>query len=189
MRGRTSKIPDYSVSFTEPVICAKPGRTVLLKLCIAVLAVVGVPAVGVMIWAEVTGFNLNHLPVLPRLGLAAVAVACAFGIYSCVQERQVQAKLLFFREALVLSYASYPSLWSDAAPGREIQVQYRDVKQCIYSLRRMKVTLDARRYSLTQDGAAVQKTGVISFSTLGASETDFARLTEKHTPLKVLTKN
>lgn len=184
------KFPDYSVSFTEPVVCVKPGRVPVLKLCIALLALIGVPAMGVLIWAEVTGFNLNHLPWAPRIALAAVVILCAYGIYTSVQERQVKAKLSFYKDSLVLFHESYPSLWSENAPSETVEIKYSDVKQCIYSTRRMKVTLDVKRYLLTHgDAPSEQKGGSVTFSTLGAMDTNFASLLEKHSPLKVLTKN
>lgn len=182
------KIPNYTARFSEPVICVKPGRALLLKLCIGGLAAIGAPAVGVLIWAEVSGFNLNRLPWLPRLGLAALVVACAFGVYSSVREEQVEAKLSCFRDGLSLSYESYPSLWRQQALPRQVEVRYADVKQCIYARSRMKVSLYTRAYTLTEGDRSRKKTGTVSFSTLGASGTDFAALLEKHTSLKVLTK-
>ena len=184
-----SNIPNHIIRFTEPVICAKPGRTLLLKLSIGLLALIGVPAVGVLIWGEVTGFNLNHLPILPRAGLAIAAVACAFGIWSSVQEAQTNLVLACFRDRLTLTWEARPSLWSDRAESREIEVIYRDVKQCVFSRSRLRLTLDTRRYrQRTGGGDWANKTGVVKFSTLGAPDTNFAALVEKHTGLKVITK-
>lgn len=183
------RVPDYTLRFTEPVICVKPGRTLLLRLSILLLAVVGIPAVGVLIWAEVTGFNLNHLPWLPRIALAGVAVACAFGIYSSVREAQVPVQLSCFRDRLLLRYEGRPSLWSAEAADREIEVAFSDVKQCIFSRSRLRMTLDTRGYRLRIGaGDWVRNTGVVRFSTLGAPDTDFASLVQKHTPLKVIVK-
>ena len=55
------KLPDYTLTISEPVACIKPGRTLLFRLCFALVLLIGIPAVGVLIWAEVTSFNLNSL--------------------------------------------------------------------------------------------------------------------------------
>ena len=182
-------IPNHTIRFTEPVICAKPGRTLLLKLSVALLALIGVPAVGVLIWGEVTGFNLNHLPVLPRVALAAAAVACAFGILSSVREAQVDVVLSCYRDRLTLTWQDRPALWSPRTGTKEVEVLYKDVKQCIFARSRFRLTLDTRGYRQRMDGGDwVKKTGAVHFSTLGAGETDFGALMERHTGLRVIAK-
>jgi hypothetical protein len=189
MSGKKTRFPDYTASFTEPVICVKPGRSLLLKLCTALLCLIGVPAVGVMLWAEGAGFNLNRLPWLPRIALAAVAVGCAYGIYASVQEAQVRLVLACYRDRLTLTWENRPALWREGNCHRVAEVRYDDVKQCICSRSRMRVTLTTSGYSLTEgEQPPRHKTGAVAFSTLGANATDFAALLEKHTPLKVLTK-
>ena len=117
------KLPDYTLTISEPVACIKPGRTLLFRLCFALVLLIGIPAVGVLIWAEVTSFNLNSLPWLPRIGLAAVVGLCAFGVYRSIREEQVRLTLRFYKDRLVLSYEGKPSLWREGTPAEETVIR------------------------------------------------------------------
>ena len=184
------KLPDHTVTVSEPVVCVKPGRTLLLRLCFTLVIVIGAPAVAILIWAEVTSFNLNTLPWLPRIGLAAAVGLAAYGIYQSIQERQTQLELRFYRDRLVLSYGAKPSLWSENAPTQQTEIRYADVRYCVFSLRRCRVTLVTKGYLRSVgDSGAQKKSGSVSFSTLGAPDTDFTSLLKKHSPMKVIVKN
>lgn len=184
------KIPDYTATIQEPVVCVRPGRLPLLKLCIAVLCVIGAAAIAAVIWAEVTGFNLNSLPWIPRIALAVIAGLSAWGIYRSIREEQVELKLSCYRDRLTLSYAARPSLWREGAPAQTAELRYSDVQSCVFSTRRLRVTFQTKAYLLTVgDGQPKKKSGAVSFSTLSAPNVDFAGLLKKHTPLKAVTRN
>lgn len=184
------KIAQYSLTISEPVACVKPGRTVLLKVCVLVLCLIGVVAVGGMIWAEVTGFNLNKLPWIPRILLAVAAGLAAAGIFRSVREENVPLELAFFRDRLTLTYAGLPSLWREGTVRQETEIPYDKVTSCILSNRRMRLTLQAKRYTRII-GEQGPKTGggTVSFSTLSAGEADIAGLIRKYTPVRVTVKD
>ena len=132
------KLPDYTLTISEPVACIKPGRTLLFRLCFALVLLIGIPAVGVLIWAEVTSFNLNSLPWLPRIGLAAVVGLCAFGVYRSIREEQVRLTLRFYKDRLVLFYEGKPSLWREGTPAEETVIRVADLSLDVVTHRVMR---------------------------------------------------
>lgn len=168
MAPRT-KFPEYAATLQEPVICVKPRRLPVLIACTVLLVIVGVLAMGTVIWADVTFFNLNRTPLIPRILLVAVVAGCTYGIYTSVQEARVSLKLSFYKDRLILSYDHRPMLWKQEDLPRTMEVLYKDITGCIFSYRRLKVTLTTRGYLLTVgDAEPVRKLGTIVFSTQGA---------------------
>lgn len=184
------KLPEYSLTLPEPVLCAKAGKSLLLRLCTALLCVIGIPAAAAVLWAEITNLNLNKLPLPPRIALAAAVGLAAFGVYRCIEERKVPLELRFYRDRLVLFYESRPSLWSEASPSLTLEVAYADVKSCICSDRRCRVTLTTRGYFRQEgDGERKRKGGDVSFSTLETPDVDMSALIKKHTSLNPIVKS
>ncbi|MCD7753317.1 MAG: hypothetical protein LUH41_02050 [Clostridiales bacterium] len=183
------KIADYAVTIQEPVACVKQGRTVLLKLCVALLCVVGAVVVVGLIWAAAAGVDVGDLPWAPRLALAALAIAGAAGIYQSVREEKVPVKLSFYKDRLTITDEGRPSLWREGAQPRTVEIPYDQVKSCFFSPRRMKVVFQMKTYTVTWGERTKQKGGTAELSTLGAPDTDFADLIQKHSPLKVSQRN
>ena len=184
------KLPDYTLTISEPVACVKPGRTLLFRLCFVLVLLIGIPAMGVLIWAEVTSFTLNSLPWLPRIGLAAVVGLCAFGVYQSIREEQVRLTLRFYKDRLVLSYEGKPSLWREGAPAEETVIRYDRVQRCVLNVRRCRVTIVAKDYVRTVGEAAPRKKGgAVSFSVLGAQDVNISKCLEDHSPMNVIVKN
>ncbi|MCD8382173.1 MAG: hypothetical protein LUC30_04555 [Clostridiales bacterium] len=183
------KIADYTMTIQEPVACVKPGRTALLKLCVALLCVVGAVVVAGLIWAAVAGVDVADLPWAPRLALAALAIAGAAGIYQSVREEKVPVKLSFYKDRLTLADDGRPSLWHEGASPRTVELPYDQVKSCFFSPRRMKVVFQMKGYTVVWGERTRQKSGTAELSTLGAPDMDFAALIEKHSPLKVSQRN
>lgn len=182
--------PDYAVTIQEFRACVKPGRALVMKICAPVLAVVGIAALAVIAWSQVSFYDLNELPWPPRLILAAVVLAAGIVMYKSVQEVAVPLKISFYRDHMVFEHESHPTLWREDAPPMTTEIRYKDVTKCIFSTQRLKVTFQTKGYTQTlAEGPAKQKSGVFEFSTLKAPDVDFAQLIEKHSALKVTTKN
>lgn len=180
------KLSQHTETIAERVACVKPGRTLLLKLCIAVVALIGIVAVPAAVWADMVGYNLNKTPLAPRLALAAVLVLAGMGVFQSVQETPVRLQLDFFRDRLVLTYDALPSLWREGTVRQVTEIPYQSVTGCILSSRRMRLTLRCAGYTRTRgEDKPQQKTGTVSFSTLEARDVDFAALLEKYGSVKV----
>jgi len=183
------RFPDYTATIREPLVCIRPGRGLVLRLSILLLTLIGLVAVGGVIWAEITGFNLNELPWIPRLALAGLLILSGMGIFKSIREEEVELKLAFYRDRLILSHDRHPSLWREDEPALTTEILYKDVTGCIFSYRRLRVTLQTKGYTQTLAGEeSRKKSGVFSFSTLKAPDVDFAELIRKHSPIRVTEK-
>lgn len=183
------KRSQYKETIAERVACAKPGRVLLLKVCIAVLCLVGAGAIGAVIWAEVTGFDLNKAPLAPRLALAALAILACVGLFKSIQETAVSLHLDFYADRLVLTYSALPSLWREGTVRQETAIPYASVTSSILSDRRQRLTLRSAGYTQTVGEAGPRtRQGTVSFSTLEAQQTDFAGLLEQYGKIKTVRK-
>lgn len=179
------KLSQHTETIAERVACVKPGRTLLLKVCIAVIALIGVVAIPAAVWADIVGYNLNKTPLIPRLVLAAVLVLAGIGVFKSIQETPVRLRLDFFRDRLVLTYDALPSLWREGTVRQVTEIPYSSVTSCVLSTRRMRLTLRCVGYTRTRgEDTPRQKTGTVSFSTLEARDVDFAALLEKYGSVK-----
>lgn len=182
--------PNHSLTVRELLVCVKPGRLLLMKLCIPILAVVGIVALGAVIWAQFSFYDLNEIPWTPRLALAAVALLTGTCIFKSLREEEVQLKIDFYHDRMVFTHDRHPSLWREDEPGMVTELLYKDITGCIFSTRRLRVTFRTRGYTQTLAGEEKRtKTGEFSFSTLKAPDTNFAGLIEKYSPVKVAVKN
>lgn len=175
------KLSQHTETIAERVACAKPGRVLLLKVCTVALCLVGAAAIGAVAWAEITGYNLNDAPLIPRLILAALAILACVGLFKSIEEKAVRLQLDFYRDKLVLTYESLPGLWREGSIRQETAIPYASVTSCILSARRQRLTLRSSSYTQTL-GEAAPKTrqGSVSFSTLEARDVDFAAMLEKY---------
>lgn len=185
------KLAQHTETITERVACVQPGRTLLLKLSILVIALIGIVAVPTAAWAYyVTDENLNKTPLMPRLILAAVLVLAGVGVFKSIREVPVKLRLDFFRDKLVLTYEALPSLWKEGTTRQVTEIPYQSVLGCILSSRRMRLTLRVRGYIRTRGTLGPKtKTGVVSFSTLDARDVDFSALLERYGSIHVRQKD
>lgn len=181
------KLAQHTEIITERVACVQPGRTLLLKLSILVITLIGIVAVPTAAWAYyVADYNLNKTPLVPRLILAALLVLAGVGVFKSIREIPVQLRLDFFRDKLVLTYEALPSLWKEGTVRQVTEIPYQAVLGCILSSRRMRLTFRVRGYVRTRGaGGPKKKTGVVSFSTLDARDVDFAALLQRYGSLSV----
>ncbi|MGM9537717.1 MAG: hypothetical protein ACI3VN_05245 [Candidatus Onthomonas sp.] len=175
------KLSQHTEAIAERVVCAKPGRVLLLKLCTAVLCLVGVAAVGAVVWAEITGYNLNDAPMIPRLILAALVILAGIGLFKSIEEKAVRLQLDFYKDKLVLTYESLPGLWREGSVRQQTEVPYASVTSAILSSRRQRLTLRSSGYTqIRGEDAPKTRRGSVSFSTLEARDVDFAALLERY---------
>lgn len=187
MNNRT--LPQHTELIPERVACAKPGRSLLLKGCVAVLALIGVVAVPVAFWADMVGYDLNDLPWAPRLILAAVAALACWGVFRCVEEKLVALQVDFYTDRLVLRYEALPGLWREGTLPQTTEIPYASVTGCIHSTRRMRLTLRSVGYTQTRDQRQRKKTGTVSFSLLECRDVDFPALLERYGKIKTTEKS
>lgn len=182
--------PDHSVSVRELLVCVKPGRLLLMKICMFILAVVGIIALGAVTWAQFSFYDLNDVPWTPRLVLAAIALVTGTGVFKSLREEDVGLKIEFYRDRMVFTHDRHPSLWREDEPGMVTEILYKDITGSIFSTRRLRVTFQTKAYIQTLEGqSGKKKSGSFSFSTVKAPDVDFAGLIEKYSPVKVTTKN
>ena len=182
--------PLFTQTIPERVACVKPGRSLLLKVSVAVIALIGLVAIPSVLWADAVGYNLNKAPLVPRLVLAAVLVLAGVGLYKSIREAQVSLKLEFWPDRLVLTYEDLPGLWREGTIRQVTEIPYRNVTSCLHSGRRMRLSLRAVGYTQTRNQQPPRKrTGGVSFSTLEARDVDFDALLNKYGRLTVTHKD